>query len=506
VTVAVAHRKDAIPDGVLVQEAAAGSGTSYGALYDRYAQQVYNYSLRLTGSPDDAADATHEAFLNVLRRLQDDDRPVLEFAPYLFAAARNESYALMRRRSRVHPSETVPEQPDETGVGLGADPERVALLHDAQAEVRAANAQLAPRHREVLALRELGDHSYEEIGRIMGISENGAAQLIWRARSKLREALTAGAVASVVATSTDCERAQVLLSRIQDGEFVDELDRDWLDMHLDECGSCRAARGMLLEVGATYSAWLPAALLVGMRPETLTAAGGVIGADWSSVGTAAPAGGGSGAGVAVAGVATLAAIGIALSVVIDKDPELERNVTEPREQPAVTMEEPAKSKRKAPAATPSDANLAARQGAELAGLRGQSSPRGEQPAGGPRGEVRGREREPGPRGRGPGEPNPPPGAQTPGPAPPGPPETRPQPPVDTTPPPRPRPEPPIDTKPPPEPPRPEPTGSCTHPGGGPPGCPPGHGGAPPGHGGFPPGLGSAPPGHGGTPPGQAKKP
>jgi RNA polymerase sigma-70 factor (ECF subfamily) len=218
---------------VLVQEAAAGSGESYGALYDRHAPQVFNYCLRISGSAEDAADATHEAFLNVLRRLQDDDRPVLEFAPYLFAAARNETYALMRWRNRVYPAESFPEEHGAT-TEVGADPERAALLRDSQDEVRAANARLAPRHREVLALRELGEHSYDEIGRIMGISENGAAQLIWRARMKLRGALTAGAVASVVAASLDCERAQVLLTRVQDGEPVDEPDRDWLEEHLDE--------------------------------------------------------------------------------------------------------------------------------------------------------------------------------------------------------------------------------------------------------------------------------
>ena len=220
--------------------------------------------------------------MNVLRRLQDDDKPVLEFSSYLFAAARNESYALMRRGARVEPSETLPEQPAVT-VDVETQPERAAILHDSQEAVRRANATLPPRHREVLALRELGDHSYGEIGRIMGISENSAAQLIWRARSKLREAMTAGAVASVVATSTDCERAQVLLSRIQDGEPVDELDRHWLDRHLDECGSCRAARGMLLEVGAFYCAWVPVAAGLALKADTLTAAGSLIGADWSGV-------------------------------------------------------------------------------------------------------------------------------------------------------------------------------------------------------------------------------
>ena len=104
------------------------------------------------------------------------------------------------------------------------------------------NEQLAPRHREVLALREVGGRSYEEIGQIMGISENAAAQLIWRARSKLKGALTAGAVASVVATSEDCETAQVLINRLQDGESITDTQQERLDEHLEECGKRLARR------------------------------------------------------------------------------------------------------------------------------------------------------------------------------------------------------------------------------------------------------------------------
>ena len=119
----------------------------------------------------------------------------------------------------------------------------------------------------------------------MGISENAAAQLIWRARSKLREAMTAGTVASVVATSEECERAQLLLSMVQDGEPVEEVDRVWLEEHLDECGSCKTANRLLLEIGASYRLWLPVALFAGMRTETLTRAGELVGADWSHVPT-----------------------------------------------------------------------------------------------------------------------------------------------------------------------------------------------------------------------------
>ena len=129
--------------------------------------------------------------MNVLRRLQEDDRPVLEFSSYLFAAARHESYALMRQRVRTHPTDSPPAERGRVA-DVETDPERSALLHDSQQSVRDANAQLPPRHREVLALREVAGRSYEEIGATMGISENAAAQLIFRARSKLREAMTAG--------------------------------------------------------------------------------------------------------------------------------------------------------------------------------------------------------------------------------------------------------------------------------------------------------------------------
>ena len=346
--IAGAQRRSTTPDGVLAQEAAAGSGASYAALYDRYETRVFNYSLRLLGSPDDAADATQEAFLNVLRRLQDDDRPVLAFSSYLFAAARHESYAVMRRRDQVRPTETPPEEPGRA-VDLDADPERAALFRDSQEAVRAANSQLPPRYREVLALREVGERSYDEIGRIMGISGNAAAQLIWRARGKLRVALAAGAVASIVASSSDCERAQLLITRRQDGELVEESEAAWLDEHMDACRSCRTAEAMLLDVATSYRAWVPVAALAGMRMDAIARAGELVGADWSGAASTGPAGSsGSGAVGAGAAVATLAAIGIALWLLLQEDPQLEQRAAPASPPPPATAARPPPERAAAP--------------------------------------------------------------------------------------------------------------------------------------------------------------
>ena len=488
---AVAHGGATTPDGVLVQEAAAGSGVSYGALYDRYATQVFNYSLRLTGSPDDAADATQEAFVNVLRRLQEDDRPVLDFSSYLFAAARHESYALMRVRARVRPSDTPPEEPGRL-VDVETDPERAALLRDTQEAVQEANAQLAPRHREVLALREVAGRSYDEIAGIMGISPNAAAQLIFRARAKLRGALTAGAVASVVATSDDCEWAQRLLNRVQDGEPVDEADREWLEEHLDECGSCQTANRLLLEAGASYRLWLPVALFAGMRADTLTAAGGVLGVDWSGVAasgqaagsSAGGAGGAGGAGsVAAAAGAVIVAAGIAFMALTGDDKA--RKVSSPVETPAVAAPSvpgksaPARPDRAKKAAAETKL-VAARAPRGAPAVAKPPAPKAEQPAA--------LQTPPAPRQRPEGSPPPP--KSSPGPPPPAEPQPKAEPPPPAA----------VPLVPTPQlvPPPPPPECSWSGGGNGPSGCPPGQGGIPPGHGGTPPGL------PGGVPPGRAR--
>ena len=52
-----------------------------------------------------------------------------------------------------------------------------------------ANLSLPERQREVLALKELEDLSYDEIAEIMGMNRNSVAQLISRARINLRSAL-----------------------------------------------------------------------------------------------------------------------------------------------------------------------------------------------------------------------------------------------------------------------------------------------------------------------------
>jgi RNA polymerase sigma factor (sigma-70 family) len=480
---------------VLLQEAVAGSGAAFAALYDRYESRVFNFCLRLVDSREDARDATQEAFLSVLRRLRNDDDPVLNFSAYLFAAARHEAYEVGKRRART---DLVAEPPEPRGAVAGpsaieADPERSALLQSSQDEVRAANARLPRRHREVLALRELEGCSYDEIAEILCTNRNAVSQLIWRARVRLRAELRIGAVASVVAASEACERAQALLSRQQDGE-LDELDRAWLKRHLDECGACRTSKAALLEVGTSYRAWLPVAAFAGMRPDVLTRAGEIVGADWSAVassgsGSAAP---GAASGHFAAGVAAVAAAGAAaLALVVLLPDEEDRPPAAERSPPPTSQNAP-----KPEAAKRNAAGAAKRRapGAADAARRPEATPRParESTASPPES----------PQGAGPPSDGPPgePPARPPQTEPPGPDAPGRQPPASppvAAPPGRPAPGSESPESPPAEPQAPEvtltpetpstpaeppATSNCTqsHQGRGTDGCPPGHGGEPPG--------------------------
>ena len=97
-----------LQDEELARRAAAGDHASFAELYDRHERSAYNLCYRITGSADDAADATQETFLKVLERLPSLRDRELNFAAYVMTAARNASYDAIERRKRATPDERVP--------------------------------------------------------------------------------------------------------------------------------------------------------------------------------------------------------------------------------------------------------------------------------------------------------------------------------------------------------------------------------------------------------------
>src|SRR4051812_6268598 len=270
----------ALSDADLATAAGAGDGAAFAALYDRHAESVYSFCLRVLGSPHDAADATQETFLRVLERVRAEDaEPISNVRAYLLTAARHASWRVLDRRKKVTSSETAPEV-----ASAAAGAEALVLTRDLQDEVRDANAALPVRQREVLALREVEGLSYDEIGQVMDLRPNAAAQLAWRARSSFKSAVRRGSLRGIAPRGPECELALTLLELREDAP-LDEDSEAWLERHLDECDRCSASRAFMLEAGATYRVWAPGlGAVVALKAGLFDRAGALVGADWSAHG------------------------------------------------------------------------------------------------------------------------------------------------------------------------------------------------------------------------------
>jgi RNA polymerase sigma factor (sigma-70 family) len=246
----------------MARAAATGDGSAFAALYERYEQRAFNLAYRITGYEADAADAVQEAFLDVMRRLPRLADHGLAFGPRLFAATRNAGYDLMHKQARTRPSET--------------------NLELQQVDIREASMRLPERQREVLALRDLEELSYEEIAAIMEVNGNTVAQLISRARINLCDEMRGTALASVAAPSAECERALPLIATRDDGQLeAASRDAAWLDAHLAGCRRCRVGVEAMQEADVAYRAWAPIAAAPWLLKETMAKAAELAGADWS---------------------------------------------------------------------------------------------------------------------------------------------------------------------------------------------------------------------------------
>lgn len=250
----------------IAERAAGGDSSAVAELYDAYERQLYGYCHRICRNPEDAADATQDAFCSVIQRLPGLETANLNFAAYLFTTARNACMDIVKQRGRAEPTDEMPEDPFAVSA-IDTDPERQLLTGDQQRAAREASDRLPETQRTVLALREVSELSYDEIAETMGMKPNAVAQLISRARLNFYKQLRTGAV--VISPLDDAaQRAIELTVQRQDGK-INTDDLDWLQAHLKENEASRINAEAIQESAALYRAIAPVVAIASLRTETL---------------------------------------------------------------------------------------------------------------------------------------------------------------------------------------------------------------------------------------------
>jgi RNA polymerase sigma-70 factor (ECF subfamily) len=184
-----------IPDERLVEAVLAGRPDAFGDLVERYKRGIASFIGASVRQPSDVADLTQETFLRAYAHLATFNPDLGRFSTWLYHIARNVVRTFLGRSLRRPAlAELGEEQTLENTIpdpSREADPAGGVLRAEAEAEVRAALAELPERTRTVLALRFYDNMDYQSIATTMGLSLGNVKTLIHRGKlalaHKLRE-------------------------------------------------------------------------------------------------------------------------------------------------------------------------------------------------------------------------------------------------------------------------------------------------------------------------------
>lgn len=154
---------------------------AFAAFHGRSARALRAYVYRVVGNTADADDIVQEAFLRMLRA----DVPTHSeehLRRYLYRVASNLIVDRWRRRKHEEGEDAMPE------------PITAPMRYEEDASVAKIFAELKPRDRALLWLAYVEGESHEEIASSLGIGRSGVKVMLFRARRRLRDLLTARGV------------------------------------------------------------------------------------------------------------------------------------------------------------------------------------------------------------------------------------------------------------------------------------------------------------------------
>ena len=176
-------------DEQLVERALAGDGDAFGEVVRRWERKIYALAYGITGSVEEARDATQETFIAAYRNLPR-FRGEAQVSSWLHRIAVNQCIT-RQRRTRVR-AETALEEEVEAGreqfVSTGAEssPARASESKQRAEAVRRAVASLPQELREVVLMKEFEELTFQEIADALQIPLSTVKSRLYTALRQLR--------------------------------------------------------------------------------------------------------------------------------------------------------------------------------------------------------------------------------------------------------------------------------------------------------------------------------
>jgi RNA polymerase sigma-70 factor (ECF subfamily) len=185
-----AHRTQPLPDeAAVIARAASGDRTAFAQLMEHYQSACYGLAWRLLHDPDQAADATQDAFIHAYKAIGSYRGGI--FRSWLLRITANASYDILRRAQRrpssplPDPDNGAPELPD-----LGAiNPHAEAMKSEMYRHLEVALRLLPQDQRTAVVLCDVYGMDYNEVAAMTSSALGTVKSRIHRGRLRLRELL-----------------------------------------------------------------------------------------------------------------------------------------------------------------------------------------------------------------------------------------------------------------------------------------------------------------------------
>ncbi|NWF64490.1 MAG: sigma-70 family RNA polymerase sigma factor [Chloroflexi bacterium] len=170
----------------ILARASQGDKDAFGALYERYAERIFNYVYYRTGNQHDAEDLTARVFQRAMNHIRNYTDRGVPFSAWLYRIAHNLVANWHRDRSRKQEIaiDDLPVLPAK-----GDHPERNLVRSQEQEALLKMIRKLPPERQNLLILKFVENMSNAEIGSIMGRSEGAVKSLYHRTLLALRDQL-----------------------------------------------------------------------------------------------------------------------------------------------------------------------------------------------------------------------------------------------------------------------------------------------------------------------------
>ena len=173
---------------MLAERARRGDEHAYGELVRAYQGIAFRTAYLLTGSADDAEEATQTGFVKAWKALPR-FRPGAEFRPWLLRIVANEAHN-RRRSGKRREALGLRAAAEVASGGAVPSPEALALEDEQRRELLAAVNRLDDRDRDVLACRYFLELSEEETAEVLEVTARTVQRDWAKARMLLRRALS----------------------------------------------------------------------------------------------------------------------------------------------------------------------------------------------------------------------------------------------------------------------------------------------------------------------------